>query len=257
MIRILLFSSLLLFTVMTTSCSYVTVIRTQELKKVETNINTKIDSLTMVIDSLMKEQRRTQNRTNADIRLILSSMAKNNEAIKARLEETQFRLQRINEKSDSILTKRPEIIQKVVEVPKPDSAQAVVDSAQVLKDNGLEERYMAAKELYQQKNFKEAYGSFKDVYVGHSNKEMAEKALYWLASCFEESGKKEGAIKNYKRLITEFPAGKKVCTTKLKLATLAKSLGKKNLKVEMLKSLMDDTHCAGTNSVMQAEALLK
>ncbi|MGL1903090.1 MAG: tetratricopeptide repeat protein [Fibrobacterales bacterium] len=257
MIRIMFLISIFFLAVMTTSCSYVTVIRTQELKKVETNINTKIDSLTVVIDSLMKEQRRTQNRTNADIRLILSSMAKNNEAIKARLEETQFRLQKINEKSDSILTKKPEVIQQVVEVPKLDSSQLSVDSAQIIKDQGLEERYTASKELYQQKNFKEAYGGFKDVYVGHSNKEVAEKALYWLAACFEESGKKEGAIKNYKRLITEFPTGKKVCTTKLKLATLAESLGKTDLKLEMLKSLMDDTHCAGTNSVMQAESLLK
>ncbi len=247
MIRI----SALLMALLFSSCSYVTVIRTQELKNVETNVTMKIDSLEFTIDSLMKEQRRVQNRTSADIRLILSSMAKNNEGIKARLEETQFRLDKINEKSDSILTKKPEVIEKEVQVV------TVTDTAQLVNDQLLLKTYEESRESFNTKDYKKAFVGFKKVYEGHSDKNMAEKALFWLAACYEESGKFEGAVKNYKRLFEGFPTGKKVCTAKLKLAHLAKKLKDDSLKMETLKSLINDSHCSGSSAVMQAEEMLQ
>jgi TolA-binding protein len=253
MIRISLLFAALTISLFVSSCSYVTVIRTKELKTVESNLSMKVDSLELTIDSLMKEQRRAQNRTSADIRLILSSMAKNNEVIKARLEETHYRLEKINEKSDSILTKKPE--------PTPVAIAPVenetVDSTQLSINKELQKAYEQSREAYNSKDFKTAFKGFKKVYEGHSEKSMAEKALFWAASCYEESGKSEGALKYYHKLIEEFPAGKKLCMSKLKLAHLAEKLKKQDLMKETLKSIVTDSHCSGTSAVMQAEEKLK
>jgi len=241
----ILFSLLCLLCAALCACSSITVLRTKEIKNATdssaASVNKKIDSLMLVIDSLKMEQAKNLSRLKADIAELNSNIAEQGDKSEVRMEEITFRL-------DKLLG----AVHKTAK-----SATKPAQHEQPKEQNSeMEVLYNASRADYLRGEYAVAYNGFKQIYESIKTGELAENALYWMAMCMLETGKKENAETLFKTLLEKFPQGAKVCPVEFKLASMAEEAKDKAKQKAWLQKLLSTAHCVSSNEFHRAADIL-
>jgi len=242
----ILFSFACLLCVAFCSCSSITVLRTKEIKNATdssaASVNKRIDSLVKVIDSLELEQSKSLSRLKADLAELNSKINDQGDKSEARMEEITFRLDKL-----------------LGVVQKGGVAKTAAKSAQnepKEHNTEMEVLYNASRSDYLRGEYAVAYNGFKQIYESVKTGELAENALYWMAMCMLDAGKKENAETLFKTLLEKFPQGPKVCPVEFKLASMAEEAKDKAKQKAWLQKLLNTAHCVSSNEFQRAADIL-
>jgi len=226
------------------SCSSITVLRTKEVKNITdssaASVNKRIDSLILVIDSLKIE--RNLSRLKADIAELNSKVSEQGDKSEARMEEITFRLDRL-----------------LGVVQKGGVARTAAKSVQnepKEHNSEMEVLYNASRADYLRGEYAVAYNGFKQIYESTKTGELAENALYWMAMCMLDAGKKENAETLFKTLLEKYPQSVKVCPVEFKLASMAEEAKNKAVQKAWLQKLLNTGHCVSSNEFQRAADIL-
>lgn len=230
-----------------TGCSQITMVRTQEMKAVGTEVQTsvqqhvdssvttlsrendslrsKLDDARLRLDSavarldsamaMLNTAAFAQKRMQAELTLLSRRIGDESERNDSRQEEIIYRLDMLLGKSDKILAK------KVVVSGTP-AAPISMDSLEREAEKLVEAEalYNTARSDYHRGELNLAFTSFKQVYETMKTGELAENALYWMGVCLVDAGKKEKAKTILSGMTENFPQGQKTCPGFFKLAVL-------------------------------------
>jgi TolA-binding protein len=241
----ILFSVACLLCVVFCSCSSITVLRTKEIKNATdssaASVNKRIDSLVRVLDSLELEQSKILSRMKADLAELSSRIGDQGDKSEARMEEITFRLDKL-----------------LGAVHKGAAKSAKPAQNEQLKEHNseMEALYNASRADYLRGEYAVAYNGFKQIYESVKTGELAENALYWMAMCMLDAGKKENAETLFKTLLEKFPQGAKVCPVEFKLASMAEEAKDKAKQKAWLQKLLNTGHCVSSNEFQRAADIL-
>ncbi len=248
----------LLATLFLMSCSEITLLRTEEIRSVESHLKIQIDSLRYVVDSLSQLQISMTRKMQADLRLVMSALTEGNEKLQMRLEENQYLLDKItagDPKTPKVaLSPALAAHSEELTAEKPQSDSLPADVADFNPE--LEKLYSDARTFFNNKQYKEAFLGFKQVYEKDPVGSYAENALYWMASCYDQTGQAENALTVIKRQLLEFPGGGKKCQALFQQGRLLGELKKEDEQQQVWQNLVDDPACAGSNEAFRAGDLL-
>ncbi|GHV15222.1 hypothetical protein AGMMS49938_12910 [Fibrobacterales bacterium] len=247
------FFALLCFTVLLSSCSSLTVMRTKEIKAATDNsasaINKRLDSLVFIIDSLKAEQEKNSSRLKADFADLNSKVVEQGDKTESRMEEITFRLDRILS-----ITQAKSVVTKSAAGSSGDKSTGAGDGT---KNAEMESLYNASRSDYLRGEYAVAYNGFKQIYDLIKEGELAENSLYWMGMCMLDAGKKENAEQLFKSLLEKYPQSPKVCTVNFKLASMAEEAKKITEQKQYLQKLLGTEHCADSNEFQRAAEILQ
>ena len=222
------------------------VLRTKEIKNATdssaASVNRRIDSLVRVLDSLELEQSKTLSRLKADVADLSSRISDQGDKSEARMEEITFRLDRI-----------------LGSTQKGGLAKTAAKSAQnepKEHNSEMEALYNTSRADYLRGEYAVAYNGFKQIYESVKTGELAENALYWMAMCMLDAGKKENAETLFKTLLEKYPQSPKVCPVEFKLASMAEDARNKAVQKAWLQKLLGTAHCVSSNEFQRAADIL-
>ncbi len=242
----ILFSFACLVCVALCSCSSITVLRTKEIKNATessaASVNKRLDSLVKVLDSLELEQSKSLSRLKADLAELSSRISEQGDKSESRMEEITFRLDRLLG-----------TVQKGVAKSAAKSAQQSEPKEQ---NPEMEVLYNASRADYLRGEYAVAYNGFKQIYESVKTGELAENALYWMAMCMLDAGKKENAETLFKTLLEKFSQSAKVCPVEFKLASMAEEAKDKGKQKAWLQKLLNTAHCVSSNEFHRAADIL-
>ena len=191
-------------------CSKITMLRTEEMKNVGTDVQVAVlsnldsavqvlkaenDTLRLRLDSLKAEllaqqeaSALLQKRMMAEVTMLSRRVGDESERNDSRQEEIIYRLDMLLGKSDKILAK------KVVVSGAP-QAPISMDSVEREAERLVEAEAMfnTARSDYHRGEYKLAYTGFKQVYEQMKSGELGENSLYWMALCLVEVNQIEKA----------------------------------------------------------------
>jgi len=227
------------------SCANMTMMRTKEIRAATDDINKRLDSLILVIDSMKFEQSKNMSRLKADFAELNSGISSQEDKAEARMEEITFRLDRILG-----------TVQQRSVVTKSASGSAEKNTEYEQKSREMETLYNASRADYLRGEYAVAYNGFKQIYETLKTGEMAENSLYWMGMCMLDVGKKDNAITLFKSLLEKYPQSVKVCTINFKLASMAEEAGKREEQKAYLQKLLGTEHCVDSNEFQRAADFL-
>lgn len=258
--------------ILLSSCSSMTVLRTQEMQRISDESKTaitqqmqgEIKALRTQLDSLRAENSKQQSRWNAEMKALEQKVGESVDQGQVRHEELLYRLDAILAKSGTVNTMRKpapvDTTERVSGGADPDTTPATptpVDTAKPVADATpvnpeLQGIYETARADFQRAEYKLAYDGFKQVYEKSKVGPMAENALYWMAQCLGETGQIEKSMVVYQRILEMFPAGSKTCVVLFKLADNSALNGKKEEQARYLEALAAKSQCQDTNEALKA-----
>lgn len=252
-----------------TGCSKITMLRTEEMKAVGSdvqvavlsNLDTTVQVLTAQNDSLRSEldslkarldaSNMTQKRMMAEITMLSRRMGDESERNDSRQEEIIYRLDMLLGKSDKILAKKV----VVSGAPAPVSMDSVEREAEKLVE--AEAMFNTARSDYHRGEYKLAYTGFKQVYETMKTGELGENSLYWMALCLIDANQLEKAKKVFASLAEAFPEGQKTCTTMFKLAAIYKAECNIDMQKQYLQKILNSKTCSASGEFEQAAEILQ
>ena len=255
-------------------CSKITMLRTEEMKSVGTDVQVAVlsnldsavqvlkaenDSLQLRLDSLKAEllaqqeaSALMQKRMMAELTMLSRRMGDESERNDSRQEEIIYRLDMLLGKSDKILAK------KVVVSGAP-QAPISMDSVEREAERLVEAEAMfnTARSDYHRGEYKLAYTGFKQVYEQMKSGELGENSLYWMALCLVEVNKIEKAKKVFDALTQSFPDGVKTCTALFKLANIYGDECAIDTQKQYLQKILATKLCEKSTEFEQAAEMLQ
>ena len=244
-------------------CSQVTMLRTQEMKAVGTdvqvavlsNLDSSVQYLSAQNDSLRAELEASalvQKRMMAEITTLARRMGDESERNDSRQEEIIYRLDMLLGKSDKILAKKV-VVSGAPQAPM--SMDSLEREAEKLVE--AEAMFNTARSDYHRGEYKLAYSGFKQVYEQMKTGELAENSLYWMALCLVDAKQVDKAKKVLTSLSDAFPDGQKTCSAMFKLASLHGADGEVDLHKQYLQKLLNSKKCASSGEFEQAAEILQ
>ena len=258
--------SLVVLSFALTGCSQVTMLRTQEMKAVGTDVQVAVlsnldssvqylsaqnDSLRAELDSV-KALLATNKRMMAEITMLSRRMGDESERNDSRQEEIIYRLDMLLGKSDKILAKKV-VVSGAPQAPM--SMDSLEREAEKLVE--AEAMFNTARSDYHRGEYKLAYSGFKQVYEQMKTGELAENSLYWMALCLIDANQKDKAKKVLTSLSDAFPEGQKTCSAMFKLASLHAEDGEVDLQKQYLQKILNSKNCATSAEFEQAAGILQ
>jgi TolA-binding protein len=232
------------------SCSYITTLRTEEIRSVETNLEQRVDSLGLKLESLSTFVSMQLRMQNADMNLSQKKTHANLDAIMVKMEELNFALSKLDKDLKEMSIKVSQV------QPSRNTKAPAEPTIDTLKIKKLE--YATARSDYLQGQYKEAFQGFKDVYASRINSELSENSLYWMALSYEKLSFLDNAIKALDRLKKEFPKGIKICTSLNQKARMLETKGApKGDVLLVLNELIEHPSCASSNEAALARDRVK
>lgn len=257
---------LALFMIALTGCSKITMLRTEEMQNVGTDVKTNVigsvdssmqtlrDSLRAEIDllkALLDQASLAQKRLQAEITTLSRRVSDESERNDSRQEEVIYRLDMLLGKSDKILAKKV----VVSGAPAPVSMDSVELEAERLVE--AEAMFNTARSDYHRGEYKLAYTGFKQVYEQMKSGELAENSLYWMGLCLIDAKQEDKAKKVFASLAEAFPEGGKVCATMFKLAQLYAAENNVDKQKQYLQKILSSKTCSATGEFEQAAEILQ
>lgn len=218
----------------------------------------------ILLDSLNREQQRLRGQLNADINYMLNTQKHEMEKLLARLDELQFQLNQMNRNQSAPVRAEPvkQPTPAPIALPSPsadtlegeDLKRAVDSVAQkrALLEEEMQKLYGDARMNYHAQEFRKAFTGFKEVYETIRTGDLAENALYWMGLCYEQVKQMDAAKKVFEQVLFEFPTGTKVCSSRYKLALLAKEAKDEDLYRKNLQEILATKQCLGSNEYIRA-----
>ena len=257
-----------------TGCSQMTVLRTEEMRNVGTdvqvavlsnldsamhklradnkNLRKRVDSLKAELLAQQEASALLQKRMMAELSILSRRVSDESERNDSRQEEIIYRLDMLLGKSDKILAK------KVVVSGAP-QAPISMDSVEREAERLVEAEAMfnTARSDYHRGEYKLAYAGFKQVYEQMKTGELGENSLYWMALCLIDANQVEKAKKVFSSLADAFPEGQKVCTTMFKLAAIYSAEGNVDMQKQYLQKILNSKTCSTSGEFEQAAEILQ
>lgn len=254
-------------------CSSVTMLRTQEMKAVGTEVQSSVnsnvklrmdsavavlsaqnDSLKAELDSAMVRLNAAslaQKRMQAELTMLSRRMSDESERNDSRQEEIIYRLDMLLGKSDKILAKKV----VVSGAPAPISMDSLEREAEKLVE--AEAMFNTARSDYHRSEYKLAYSGFKQVYEQMKTGDLAENSLYWMALCLIEVDQMDKAKKVFARMSEAFPDGQKTCPAMFKLANIFGDECDIDMQKQYLQKILSNKSCETTGEFEQAAEMLQ
>lgn len=257
-----------------TGCSQMTVLRTEEMRNVGTdvqvavlsnldsamhklradnkNLRKRVDSLKAELLAQQEASALLQKRMMAELSILSRRVSDESERNDSRQEEIIYRLDMLLGKSDKILAK------KVVVSGAP-QAPISMDSVEREAERLVEAEAMfnTARSDYHRGEYKLAYTGFKQVYEQMKSGELGENSLYWMALCLVEVNQIEKAKKVLDALTQSFPDGGKTCTALFKLAGIYGDECNVESQKQYLQRILANKLCEKSAEFEQAAEMLQ
>jgi tol-pal system protein YbgF len=216
----------ILFVVLFQGCSYITVLRTQELYAVRDSLRAEIDSLRSKLLEEQQAQEDLLRLIRADQQVRFSELEKQVADVGSGLSENQYRLSKIDEKTADF---QRQLESKLA----ADSLSVNSRSAEIVK------LFQAATGDFNAGRFDIAKKSFRDLSSRFPESSQGQEAEYWVGECLyakKEYKEAETALLLY---IKKYPQGNKACVTLYKLGLCYEKLDKDKSKDLVWKKLLD------------------
>jgi tol-pal system protein YbgF len=206
-----------------TGCSNMTMLRTRELRAVQTHVDSLRTELVTMQKSLHEEQKKQSEIVRlirADQQLRFGELERKISQITANLNENQFRLSKIDEQTS--------------EFQKQLKAKLAADSAADNSRNAeIEKLFQIAMGDFNAGRYDIAISGFKDLFVQFPESPLASEAEYWVAECYYAKRAYNEAERDYIAYVKKYPEGSKLCVALYKLG-LAYAKQKKNKSQKMV-----------------------
>jgi TolA-binding protein len=241
-----------------TGCSQMTLLRTQEIRKVEAQVaatRKEVSDLQKAIDELNLKQGGSTNRMRADLTALMTDLKTQISSLHAEIDETQHRLTQLNQKLDKLDQRKV-----VVSAPAPAmGADSTIRSApqavRVIPGLDLDHLFNTAREDYIRGKYDLAYQGFKALYEKDDGGTYKELSLYWMGECLWKADRPDRALEMYQRVLKEFPAGSQGCPARLKMGLIYDQKSDIARRNEIWKQLV--AVCPQTNEAERAQELMK
>jgi TolA-binding protein len=229
--------------VMFTGCSNITMLRTAELRAVQT----RVDSLSVVMSGLQNkiiEEQKTQGELlrslRADQQIRFNEIDRKVVAIDGNVSESQARLSKIDEKT--------------AQVQKKIDARLVADSLNETNKTSEQEKLLqiAMSDFYAGR-FDIAVAGFTDVASKNQGLPIAQDAEYWIAECSYAKKEYAEAEKAYMAYLKKYPQGSKSCVVFYKLGLVYEKQNKDKFKQMVWKKLIEQCPDSQEAKVIQAQ----
>jgi TolA-binding protein len=236
-----------------TGCSQMTLLRTHELRQVETQVQEtrkELAALQKSVDDLNLQQGGSTNKMRADLTSILTELQGQISRLHSEIDETQHRLSQLNQKLDKLDQR------KVVKVAADTAAGKNTPATEkVVPGLDLEHLFGQSREDYIRGRYDLAYQGFKAIYEKTDAGAWREQSLYWMAECLLRGEKPERALDFFQRVYTEFPEGSQRCAARLKVGLMYQQRDDIAKRNESLNQLIAD--CPQSNEAERAKEILK
>lgn len=255
-------------------CSKITVLRTEEMKNVGTdvqvavlsnldsamhklradnkNLRKRVDSLKAELLAQQEASALLQKRMMAEITMLSRRVSDESERNDSRQEEIIYRLDMLLGKSDKILAKKV-VVSGVPQAPI--SMDSVEREAERLVE--AEAMFNTARSDYHRGEYKLAYSGFKQVYEQMKTGELGENSLYWMALCLIDANQIDKAKKVFDAFVQSFPEAQKMCTTLFKLSTIYANEGDVEMQKQYLQKILSNKRCEASGEFEQAAEVLQ
>jgi TolA-binding protein len=235
-------------------CSQMTVLRTQELRRVEAQVaatRKEVTDLQKAIDDLNVKQGGSTSRMRADLTSLMADLKTQISSLHAEIDETQHRLTQLNSKLDKL-------DQRKVIAPAPSTDTSVKSAPQpvrVVPGLDLDHLFNTSREDYIRGKYDLAYQGFKALYEKDDVGGYKELSLYWMGECLWKADRGDRALEMYQRVLKEFPSGTQACPARLKMGFIYEQKGDVSRRNEIWNQLI--AACPQSNEAERAKDLMK
>lgn len=222
----LLIASLVL---VTTGCTNMTMLRTRELRAVQSHVDSLKTEL-MALQKSMYEEQKAQTEIvrliRADQQVHFAELGRTVSDIASNLNENQSRLSKIDEKT--------------AEFQKKLEAKLVADSiAGNSRLAEIEKLFQVCMGDFNAGRFDIAIKGWKDFYAQFPESPLASEAEYWIAECNYAKRAYTEAEKEYISYVKKYPQGSKLCVALYKLGLTYGKQGKDKSKAMVWRKALE------------------
>ena len=237
-----------------TGCAQMTILRTQELRKVEVQVaatRKEVNDLQKAIDDLNMKQGGSTSRMRADLTSLMADLKSQISSLHAEIDETQHRLTQLNQKLDKLDQRKV-----ITTAPSGDTAhKGPPQPVRVVPGLDLDHLFNTAREDYIRGKYDLAYQGFKALYEKDDAGGYKELSLYWMGECLWKGDRADRALEMYQRVLKEFPSGTQGCPARLKMGLIydqKSDIPRRNDAWNQLIAV-----CPQTNEAERARELMK
>jgi TolA-binding protein len=243
------------------ACSKVTLLRTEELRRVQDKVDSvgnRVETLQKSVDDVNLAMGGSTSKMKADLTLMLNELSTQITRLHSEIDETQHRLTQLTAKIDR-LDQRKIVGGPVSGEPAGQGGAAAGGTAggemRVVEGLDLENLYNQSRDDYIRGKYDLAFSGFKSVYEKDAGGTWKEQAMYWMGECLLKQEKPDKALEAYQRTVQEFPRGTKTCSARFKIGLILHEKKDKARRDEEWNRLV--TECPGHNEAQRARELMK
>lgn len=199
------------------SCTNITLLRTQELREVQSHVDSLKAEMAVLQERIIKEQKQQSEMLRlirADQQVRFAEFERRLAALAGNISESQDRLSKID--------------RKTLEIKKRWEQKARVDSlSKAAEDAEIGNLYEIALNDFTAGRHEISMNGFHDLINRFPESSQAQEAHYWLPECYYVQGKYKNAAEGYKKYIKTYSNGPKVCVALYKLGLVYKKMKNK------------------------------
>ena len=224
-------------------CTNMTMLRTQELRAIQT----KVDSLSIGMITLQQktiDEQKAQGEMlrlmRADQQIRFNELDRKIAIIDGGLSENQMQLSKINEKTSQV--------QKKIDARL--SADSVNESS---INSDAEKLFQIAMSDFNSGRFDIAISSFNDLILKCPGSPISQESEYWISECSYAKKEYVDAEKGYLAYIKKYPQGSKMCVSLYKIGLVYDKQNKEKAKSLVWKKLVEQCPDSQEAKVVQAQ----
>lgn len=222
-------------------CTNLKILRTEEIRAVESKIDSLRVEIAYLINDLKKEtnaQGAILRQVRADQKMGFSDVDRKMSALAGNVYESTERLSRIDEKTGQLSKQMEE--------------QARIDSINTIaQDSEVKGVYEIALGDFTAGRYDIARQGFQDLISQYPDASEAELSLYWVSECLYAEKRLKEAAESYKEYVKKYPEGEKLCVALFKLGSVYHSAKKSKSAVMIWEKVI--AQCPDTQPARAAQ----
>ncbi len=243
--KTLLLGGLAASLVLQNGCAHLTVLRTEELRRVQAHV----DSLNTQISGMQKEMLEEQKQQSEMIRLMradqqvrFGEIERTIAALSGNISESQQRLNKIDEKTQAIKQRWEE--------------KALADSlTKAQREAEIENLFEIAYGDFMAGRYDVALNGFRDLIEQFPESKRASEAAYWTAETYYVQKLHTEAEKSYMQYIKNYSDGNKLCAALFKLGLVYEAQQKDQSRKMVWDNLI--SKCPDSEEALAAQERMK
>lgn len=234
------------------ACSQITTLRTQEIRSVESNMQSRIDSLESKLDSMHQEQMSFQRRIKAELGSIVGAQENGINRMISMMEEMGYTVEKVAANTEKIKNKKIKVEHVIRSI---DTSQAGMTISSI-EDEEVDKLLKIAEEEFAKSNFKASYGYFKDAYKLKPTGLKAEYSLFQSGVSAYSAGQSKPANSAFDKVLELYPEGTMKCSTLFYKSLIAEKDQKFTERKSLLNQILTTESCKGKDAYFQAQQIL-